>query len=241
MNTLGQETTYTLLQQNRTTGLQLLYERYGKRLFSYAITSWHTTEDTAWDLVYDTLLKTTLSVNHYEFESEAKFASFIFSIFCNLLRHHYRDKKRRAERMSMVNFDEALLDQAQDSTVLTTEREVQAKLVEEFLRSYWEEQPVSRLHLDCLQAVLDELEDWERVLLLQRAQNVAYSEIASFVNKPADQLKVYHQRARRKVTKRFVEKLNEIKSEINRDKLTKRPVEKLNDIKPEINRDEDYF
>jgi DNA-directed RNA polymerase specialized sigma24 family protein len=94
---------------------------------------------------------------------------------------------------------------------------VQAKLVEQFVRAYWEEQPSTVAYLTCLQTVLDEFEDWERVLLLQRAQQIPYSEIAQFVNKPADQLKVYHQRARKKLLQRFVEALNTMKQKAGRD------------------------
>jgi RNA polymerase sigma-70 factor (ECF subfamily) len=217
MNISNQETTYAVLQQNREKGLQALYERYGKRLHSYAMVSWQVSEDEAWELVYETLLKTASSIKQYEFESEKKFSSFVFTIFCNLLRHYYRDEKRKAGRISFLNFDEALFDEAKENPALQTERDVQAKLVEQFVRAYWEERPSTVEYLGCLQTVLDEFEDWERVLLLQRAQQIPYSEIAQFVNKPADQLKVYHQRARKKLLQRFVEALNTMKQKAGRD------------------------
>lgn len=211
MNSSDQDTTYAVLQQNRDKGLQALYERYGKRLHSYALVSWQLSEDEAWELVYETLLKTASSIKQYEFESEKKFGSFVFTVFCNLLRRYYRDEKGRAERISFLNFDEALFDEANENPLLQTERDVQAKLVEQFVRAYWEEQPSTVEYLACLQTVLDEFEDWERVLLLQRAQQIPYSEIALFVDKPADQLKVYHQRARKKLIQRFAEALNTMK------------------------------
>jgi RNA polymerase sigma-70 factor (ECF subfamily) len=211
MNRTGQET-YTLLQQHHENGLQLLYERYGKRLYGYAVTSWQLSEDEAWNLVYQALLKTISNYRRYEFESEKKFSSFVFSIFCNLLRHHYRDEKKRTARVSLLSFDEALFEEAKDNPTLQAEREVQAKLVEEFVRSYWEEQPASEIYLNCLQSALEEMEDWERILLLQRAQQVPYSEIAHFVNKPEDQLKVYHQRARKKLMQCFARRLDMTKS-----------------------------
>lgn len=216
MNTSNQETTYAVLQQNREKGLQALYERYGKRLYSYAIASWQLSEDEAWELVYETLLKTASSIKQYEFESEKKFGSFVFTVFCNLLRRYYRDEKRRAERISFLNFDEALFEEAKENPILQTERDVQAKLVKQFVSTYWEEQPSTVEYLACLQTVLDEFEDWERVLLLQRAQQIPYSEIAQFVNKPADQLKVYHQRALKKLMQRFVEALNMMKQKAGR-------------------------
>jgi len=207
MNTSDREITYTILQHNRQKGMQLFYERYGKQLYNYAITSWQLSEDEAWELAYETLLKISASIKEYEFESEKKFGSFVFTVFCNLLRNFYRDEKKRAERIRFLSFDEALFDESQDSPSLQTEREVQAQLVEQFVRAYWEEprHDEAKISLNCLYTALDGLEDWERVLLLQRAQQIPYAEIARFVNKPADQLKVYHQRARKKLMRRFFE------------------------------------
>jgi RNA polymerase sigma-70 factor (ECF subfamily) len=214
MNTSDQETTYTILQQNRQKGMQLLYERYGKQLYNYAITTWQLSEDEAWELAYETLLKISAGINEYEFESEKKFGSFVFTVFCNLLRNFYRDEKRRAERIRFLSFDEALFDESKDSPSLQTEREVQAQLVEQFVRAYWEEprNDEAKTKLNCLHTALAGLEDWERVLLLQRAQQIPYAEIARFVNKPADQLKVYHQRARKKLLRRFFEAFEAEKS-----------------------------
>jgi RNA polymerase sigma-70 factor (ECF subfamily) len=217
MNTTDQETTYAVLQQNREKGLQVLYERYGKRLYGYAMTSWQLSEDEAWELVYETLLKTIPSAKQYEFESEKKFGSFVFTVFCNLLRHYYRDEKRRSARISFLKFDEALFDEAKDNPTLQAERDVQAQLVERFIRSYWEEPSTATAYLTHLQMVLDELEDWERVLLLLRAQDVPYAEIARYVDKPVDQLKVYHQRARKKLMQRFSEAISTMKQKADRD------------------------
>jgi RNA polymerase sigma factor (sigma-70 family) len=210
MKTSEQEATYAILRQNSENGLQILYERYGKRLYDYSINSWQLLEDEAWELVYETLLKTISSVKQYEFESEKKFGSFIFTIFCNLLRRYYRDEKKRAERISFLSFDETLFDEAKDDPTLQTERDVQAQLVGQFIHSYWEEESSTNQYLASLDMALNQLENWERVLLLQRAQGVPYSEIANFVDKPADQLKVYHQRARKKLIEHFTAVLKTI-------------------------------
>lgn len=45
------------------------------------------------------------------------------------------------------------------------------------------------------------------MLLLLRSQDMPYSEIAKFVNKPEDQLKVYYSRLKKALTKRMNEKL----------------------------------
>ena len=45
--------TYELLRAQRGKAVQILYERYGRKLYSYALSSWHLDEDTAWDIVQD--------------------------------------------------------------------------------------------------------------------------------------------------------------------------------------------
>ena len=52
----------------------------------------------------------------------------------------------------------------------------------------------------CLQKVLALFEDWQRVLLLMRAQQHSYEDIARYVSRPGEQLKVYHHRLKKVVT-----------------------------------------
>jgi DNA-directed RNA polymerase specialized sigma24 family protein len=66
------------------------------------------------------------------------------------------------------------------------------------------EEPVNK-KLTQLNEVLDQMEDWERMLLLMRSEGRPYSEIAIYIDKPEHQLKVYYQRLKDRLTK----KLNE--------------------------------
>jgi hypothetical protein len=56
------------------------------------------------------------------------------------------------------------------------------------------------------------MEDWERILLLMRGQNIPYSEISKFVHKPEKQLKVYYARLKKKLLEDMNETLNKIDS-----------------------------
>jgi RNA polymerase sigma-70 factor (ECF subfamily) len=160
-----------------------VYNRYGKRLYSYAVTHWNLNEDTAWNLIYKTIYKVADTIDNYQFESEEKFASFIFRILINYLRNHYRDskKERVVEFSAMEDVD------------------LSAKIEEEDLV------PENK-NLKALNEVLDEMEDWERVLLLMRSQGQAYSEIANYLDKPENQLKVYYQRLKEKLAKKLNER-----------------------------------
>lgn len=202
--------TYELLRTQRGKAVQVLYERYGKKLYSYALTSWHLEEDTAWELIYDTLYKTVEKIDSYEFNSEKKFGSFLFTIFCNNLRRHYRDNKRREERLSFSSFNELNFEACKNDPSMQTERRVQELMVEASVEAFREPEAASDTLMQILDTCLAKLPDWERILLLLRSQDMPYSEIARYVHKPAEQLKVYHQRAKTKLEKLVEEALTSV-------------------------------
>lgn len=178
----GAEEINQLKKLDKNSFITVVYNRYGKRMYSYAISNWNLNEDEAWNLIYKTIYKVLESYHNYEFVSEEKFASFIFKIFINYLRNHYRDTK--TERLFEFK--------AMDDVDLSLKKE------------NTHEEPVNK-KLTQLNEVLDQMEDWERMLLLMRSEGRPYSEIAIYIDKPEHQLKVYYQRLKDRLTK----KLNE--------------------------------
>lgn len=166
----------------------ILYNNYGKKLYGYAVLKWKVEEDAAWDLVYQTLYKVLNVIDRYTFESEQKFTGFIFTAFTNNLRNHYQ--KHKHGKHATIR-----LHEAPDKGFEDTQTEPETK---------------SSAHMKCLQAGLAEMEDWKRVLLLMRAQEHSYEDIAAYIQKPADQLKVYYMRLKKIIT----EKVNECLSKI---------------------------
>ena len=65
------------------------------------------------------------------------------------------------------------------------------------------EEPVTNKKLIALNEELDKMEDWERMLLLMRSEGRAYSEIAQYIDKPENQLKVYYQRLKEQIQKKL--------------------------------------
>lgn len=192
------EPTYVLIRTKQDQAVEVLYRRYGRKLYHYAIQSWKLGEDDAWELVYKSLFKTVEKINAYIFNSEKDFSSFLFTIFCNLLRRHYRDTRNRAESLSLENFSESLFDESRINPSLHTERKVQDSIVERSVDEFRDDKTENPL-MQSLEDALGKMEDWERVLLLLRSQNMPYNEIASYLNKPAEQLKVYYHRCRKKL------------------------------------------
>lgn len=193
--------TYTLLREQRESAVEVIYERYGTKLYSYAMGSWRLDEDTAWEIVYETLFKAVEKIDHYEFPTEKKFGSFLFTIFCNNLRRHYRDTKKREEHLSFSTFNELNFEESKSNPEMGTERRVQEQMVEQSVEAYREPEEGRSTLMGIMEACLEKMKDWERVLLLLRSQNMPYTEIARYVHKPAEQLKVYHQRAKKKLEK----------------------------------------
>jgi RNA polymerase sigma factor (sigma-70 family) len=158
--------------QDKETGLKWLFENYGKKLLGYSISVYKVSEDTGWDLVYKTIYKVQEVYSRYDFENEQKFASFIFRMFINFLKNHIRDENTKTQGAVFIPIDETRRNYVSVSSAKTIENAPLKKLQEE----------------------LAKLEDWQRILLLMRSQDVAYSEIARYVNKPENQLKVYYSR-----------------------------------------------
>ncbi|MGD1848875.1 MAG: RNA polymerase sigma factor [Salibacteraceae bacterium] len=169
------------LRKKDEKAIGILYTRYGKKLYGHAITQWKLEEDDAWDVVYKTLYKVIASMEHYSFEDENRFIGFVFKVFTNYLRNHLRDTK--GKRLLATPFLET-----HEGLLKSEEPEEQKEDVTS---------PIMR----CLKKVLAELEDWKRILLLMRAQNFSYKEIAPYTNRPEKQLKVYHLRLRTAVLK----------------------------------------
>ena len=199
--------TYKLLQDKATNAVELLYNRYGRKLYSYGITKWNLDEDESWELVYQTLYKVVESAGRYSFESEQKFGSFIFKMFINYLRNHYRDGKKKKENFEQVSFNESEYDDY--DTPGGVGREVKNRLADASMREAEREgepEPESE-GMTLLKDELEKLEDWQRMLLLMRSQNIPYEEISRHVGKPETQLKVYYQRLKERLMKRLGDKL----------------------------------
>jgi RNA polymerase sigma factor (sigma-70 family) len=178
----GHVETYKL-DTSRDELITVIYNRYGRKLYSYAAHSWKVSEDIAWELIYKTIYKTIDSYKKYAFKSEEKFASFVFRIFINYLRNHYRDNKNE-NIFSFSGIDDVDLD----SKETPAERES------------------VNLKLNALNEELEKMEEWQRMLLLMRSEGRPYSEIAEYVSKPESQLKVYYQRLKEQITRKLNER-----------------------------------
>ncbi len=164
-----------------------LYNSYGKKLYGFAVCKWNLDEDEAWDLIYKTLYKIIEVIDRYTFENEKKFNGFVYQVFINNLRNYYKEKKSKG--------------------IETVELEERHEKILSEIKEEKEEESVT-MHMICLKKILEQFENWKRVLLLMKAQQFSYEEIARYVNKPVKQLKVYYMRAKQVLTDKVNECLN---------------------------------
>ncbi len=164
--------TANLISKDPQKGLKQCYELYGRKLINYAIRSWKLEEDVAWDLLYKILFSLKDKINQYSFESEEKFQSFLFRTFINFIKNHFRDDARKKKGVV----------------------EVELNQTHEFLKSDSSETEMENPNVFILQEELEKLEDWQRILLLMRSQEIPYSDISKLLDKPESQLKVYYGR-----------------------------------------------
>lgn len=161
--------------------VQELYLAYTSRLLAYTRKNYSVPEDDAMNLVYKTIYRIVEVYDRYNFENEQKRGAFVFKTYINYLRNYYRDNKSFENRNFEVELSE--FESVKEETGVQTNPK-----------------------LSVLQQLLDRMDDWERILLLMRGQDVPYSEISQFVNKPEKQLKVYYARLKKKL----LEDMNEI-------------------------------
>lgn len=176
--------TYILIKKRDNKGLEIFYKRYSKKLYVYAIQNWKIDEDTAWEIIYKTYEKIRDKINDYSFENEDKFGAFVMLSFLNSLRNHYRDNKKQIQTVSEEYINHNLpSDEIADNENNESEQ------------------------LKILKQELEKLEDWERMLLLLKAQQMPYSEIAKYIDKPENQLKVYYARLKKKITENIIKRM----------------------------------
>lgn len=152
--------------------VEQLYLQYAKKLLSYTIRTYNLNEDDAMSMVYKTIYRVAEVAPNYTFDNEFKKQGFIFKTHINYLRNYFRDNKTFEQKHREID----IADLAENNS----ERGANPKL-------------------NILQKLLDEMEDWQRMLLLLRSQEMPYAEIAIFVQRPEKHLKVYYARLKRQL------------------------------------------
>ena len=174
--------------------VKALYEKYAKKLLVYTCKNYGIAEDVAMSIVYKTIYKIAGTEDKYTFGNKHKEAGFVFKTHINYLKNYFRDDRTFENKNVEVELDEEM--SAGEEAAATTEN----------------------LPLKILQRELDKLQEWERILVLMRGQEMPYSEIAAFVDKPEKQLKVYYARIKKLLLENVNNELQKLNASNNAKK-----------------------
>lgn len=184
------QTILQFIAESSPKGLELLYLRYGKPFYSFASERWKFGEDEATEVVYKTLETLVLKLPHYEFGSQKMFDGFLFKVFINFLRQKHREI--RTKQLPQIEF----FDLEQEFKLPPY---VQEALTKQSFLAYDSSDLFESPAMKALKISLEQMEQVDRDILLLRAQNYSYDEIAGMLSIENNQLKVRHHRAKQKL------------------------------------------
>lgn len=180
------------IKGGQKSGLEILYTQYGRKFYSFAVRNWGLSEDDAWEVVYKTLYTLVIKLPEYSFESKKHFDNFLFKVYINFLRQFYRDhRKLQIEKIGIDNlFGVGINEEGEDI-------DIEPRIFSDYYRAETPENP----KLIALKNALQQLDEEERDILLLRAQDYSYDEIASMLKIENNQLKVRHHRIKARLLK----------------------------------------
>jgi len=193
------QTIIALIGNKDSSGLEVLYNAYGSRFYSYCINRWKLTEDEAWEVIYQTLQTLVLKIDNYYFENKGLFEGFLFKVLLNFIRQNFRSKRSK----SIHELEFVDLNNEEELPSFFSKQVNKLAFAE-----YYSSEVVESPHLLALNEALLNLEETDKDILLLRAQNFSYNEIAELLGIDNNQLKVKHHRAKQKLVTFF----NEIQS-----------------------------
>jgi DNA-directed RNA polymerase specialized sigma24 family protein len=176
-----------------------LFTQYGNQLLNYGIKSWSLSEDEVWDILYDTIYSFINSYAEHNLSSAKRIEALVWTIFKNKLRDKYRQKKRIERHYQEVAYSEERLSGNTDM-----QESIWFKYSAQILIEEKSGDPI----LSKLETILDNLKDWERQLVICRANNIPYADIEEMTGKKADSLKVYYQRLKKRISQDLIENID---------------------------------
>ena len=163
------------------------FDQFAKKLVAYTRKNYVISEDDTWAIVYRTIYKMAEINDQYQFSDVGKKNSFVFRTHINFIKNHFRDNKSFEYRHREVDLPD-------------------------FIQQNDPESVSENIPLQILNRQLEKMEEWQRILLLMRGQNMPYSEISAFVNKPEQQLKVYYARLKMQLLDQVNQELKKLNS-----------------------------
>jgi RNA polymerase sigma factor (sigma-70 family) len=197
-NKVNYKSILELIKAKDKKAYEVLYVQFADKFFGYAVAKWCFTEDEAMHVVYKTLETLVLKLSNYKIESQSHFDNLVYKIFTNFLRQEFRKNRNQQHE---VSFSELLKGDSDSSLDEIDASRVESLFSHESLKEYYQSDSSENPKLSLLKKALEELESFDKDILLLRAQNFSYGEIATMLNIENNQLKVKHHRAKSRLIK----------------------------------------
>lgn len=190
----------SLIDSKDRKGWESLFLMYGRKFYGFAVNNWGFDEDSAWEVVYQTLQTIILKIGEYEIQSQVHFDNLLFKIFINYLRQYYR-KTKKTDDFTIISLSDLEVAASNETEENTVESELKNPFTKEFFSDYLENDETENPKLKQLELALEKLEPQEKDLLLLKANGFTYDQIAEMLKIANNQLKVKHHRAKNKLIK----------------------------------------
>lgn len=190
----------SLIDSKDRKGWESLFLMYGRKFYGFAVNNWGFDEDSAWEVVYQTLQTIILKIGEYEIQSQVHFDNLLFKIFINYLRQYYR-KTKKTDDVTIISLSDLEVAASNETEENTVESELKNPFTKEFFSDYLENDETENPKLKQLEFALEKLEPQEKDLLLLKANGFTYDQIAEMLKIANNQLKVKHHRAKNKLIK----------------------------------------
>jgi RNA polymerase sigma-70 factor (ECF subfamily) len=198
------KTTYTdilsSISERSSLGIEALYRQYANQLRGYAMTQWQLDEDSVWDVIYQTLEALVLKLPNYQFNNQIEFDRLVFKFFLNFLRQYYR-KKQKEKEIEWLPIND-IISEKNSGDFSPSDVNLENTLVET-ITDFYESDELRSPNLDKLERCLEQMDSLDRDLLLLRAREYTYEQIAQLLQIENNQLNVKHLRAKQKLVKLF--------------------------------------
>lgn len=189
-----------LIDEKNPKGWENLFIQYGQKFYGFAVINWKFSEDESWGIVHQTLETVILKIGEYKIESQAHFDNLLFKIFTNFLRQAYRKKKRIEKDFQLIPLGEMEISIDDEPNEIEIS-EFNIPFDEGFFKEYYDTEETDSPKLKELELALEKLEPLEKELLLLKANEFTYDQIAEMLQIENNQLKVKHHRAKQKLIK----------------------------------------
>ena len=189
------------LKRESALGVSNLVNKYQDFLCHWG--QWHYAAINDQDLIQiveDTFMRVMESIDAFQFRTDKGFKNWIITIFCRLCIDHLRKEQRVAEHIRLESFDRnPAYGKNGESNIVQVE--LDKKIYHDYLSPEAKEHPLAQRVRD----FLDGLDENSRIILLSCAGGFPHKEIANWIGMPAEHVKVYYSRLKKKLEKYLIE------------------------------------